>query len=183
MRIAKIAFIAGMFFFFVVTLSYSADVAKIGVADFQRILETSSAGKAARAEISKQGEKMKAELEKKGAEIEEIQKRLESEALVMSKEKREEKKREMRIRINDFKLLQKKYSEEFRLHESRLVNRIQKEIFGFVKEIGEKEGYLLIIEKREAGVLYSPNTIDITDELIRRSNARFAKKTGKTQVR
>ena len=177
MRIAKIVFIAIMFFFFVVAISYSADVAKIGVADFQRILETSSVGKAALSEISKQGEKMKVELEKKGAEIEEIQKRLESETLVMGKEKREEKKREMRIKINDFKLLQKQYSEELRVHESRLVNRIQKEIFGLVEDIGKKEGYLLIIEKRKAGVLYSPGTIDITDKLIQQSNAGFAVKT------
>ncbi len=181
MRIAKIAFIAIMFFFFVITLSYGADVAKIGVADFQRILETSSAGKAALSEISKQGEKMKIKLEKKGAEIEEIQKRLEGETLVMGKEKREEKKREMRIKINDFKLLQKQYSEELRAHESRLVNRIQKEIFELVENIGEKEGYLLIIEKRKAGVLYSPNTIDITDKLIQQSNAKFVVKTDKKE--
>ena len=40
-----------------VTSLHSADVAKIGIIDFQKILETSSAGKKAQAEISKQGKK------------------------------------------------------------------------------------------------------------------------------
>ena len=87
--------------------AYAADVAKIGVINFQRILGASSAGKYAQAEINKRGKKMESDLKKKEAEIEVIKKRLEREALVMSKEMREEKEREIRININDFKIMQK----------------------------------------------------------------------------
>ena len=45
--------------------------------------------------------------------------------------------------------------------------------------MGKKEGFLVIFEKREAGVLYSPDTIDITDRLIQRYNAIFSKKAAK----
>ncbi len=179
MRIGKTTFFATFFFFVTVTALYAADVAKIGVVDFQRILETSSAGKSAVAKIEKQGERMKAELMKKGAEIEEIQKKLEREALVMSKEMRDEKQRAVRIKINDFKILEKKYRLEFQQIENRLVTRIKKDIFELVEEMGKKEGYLLIVEKREAGVLYIPKTIDLTDKLIRQYNKKYAKKAGK----
>ena len=107
-------------FCFLIASSYGADVAKIGVVDFQRVLETSSAGKMAMAEINKQGKKMEADLKKKGEEIEAIKKKMEREALVMSKEMREEKEREFRININDFKVLQKKYMAEFKEHEKDL---------------------------------------------------------------
>ena len=42
--------------------SHSADVAKIGVVDFKKILETSNAGKSAQAEINKHGKKMEEDL-------------------------------------------------------------------------------------------------------------------------
>jgi len=171
----KTAFIAIILTFCcLVTFSYGADVAKIGIVDFQRVLEKSSAGKKAQAEISKQGKKMEADLKERGAEIEEIKKKLEREALVMSKEMRQEREREIRIKINDFKSLQKKYMADFKLKEQRFVGRIQKDILGMIEEIAKKEGYLLILEKREGGVIYAPKTNDITDKLIQMYNAKFA---------
>jgi len=159
--------------------SYGADVAKIGIVNFQRILETSSAGKKAMAEVNKRGKKIETDLKKKGEEIEAKKDKLEREALVMSKEMREEKEREIRININDFKSLQKKYVAEFKGHEERLVGRIQREVLQIITEMGKKEGFLLILEKREAGVMYFPNTIDITDRLIQKYNADFASKAEK----
>jgi outer membrane protein len=47
-----------------VVSSFAADVAKIGVIDLQRVLETSDAGKAAQVEITKKGLKMGDELKR-----------------------------------------------------------------------------------------------------------------------
>ena len=172
MRLEKISLILTvMFFFSVPGFSYGAAIAKIGVVDFQKILSTSDAGKSAQSEINKQGIKMEDDLKKKGNEIEEIKKKLERESLVMSKESRSEREREIRIKINDIKILKKRFAQDFKLLEKKLVNLIQKDIFKIVEEIGKKEGYLLVIEKREGGVLYFPSTIDITDELIHQYNA------------
>jgi outer membrane protein len=156
--------------------SLAADVAKIGVVDLQRVMETSDAGKAAQAQIKKQKEQMEADLKKKGTEIEQISQRLEREAMVMSKESREEKEREARIKLNDFKTLQKKYRSSLQELEKKLVTELRDDTIALVDEIGKKEGYLLIITR--VGVLYSPNSIDITDQLIKRLNERYAKKSG-----
>jgi outer membrane protein len=180
MRILKIAFVT-MFFSvcFFAASSYGADVAKIGVVNFQKILEKSDAGKKATAEINKRGKEMETSLKTKGEEIDATKKKLEREALVMSKEMREQKEREIRISINDFKTLKNKYMADFKQHEARLVRDIQKEVLEIVSEMGKKEGFLVIFEKREAGVLYSPDSIDITDRLIQKYNAIFSKKTSK----
>ena len=153
----------------------AADVAKIGVVNLQRVLETSNPGKAAQAEIKKQKEKMETDLKQKGAEIEQIRQRLERESMVMNKEAREEKEREARIKLNDFKSLQKRYRTELQTLEKRLVNQLQNELLAIVEELGKKEGYLLVISN--IGVLYSPKTIDITDKLIDQLNQRYAKKS------
>jgi outer membrane protein len=151
----------------------AADVAKIGVIDLQKVLETSSPGKSIQAELKKEKDKMESDLQQKGSEIEKLGKRLELEAMVMSKEMREEKEREQRIKINDFKTLQKKYRTELQKFEVKLMNQLKADINGIVEEIGKKEGYLLIINK--FGILYSPGSIDITDDLIRKLNDKFEK--------
>ena len=96
--------------------------------------------------------------------------------MVMSKETREEKEREIRIKLNDFKSLQQRYRTQLQNLEKKLVNALLKEVSSLVEEIGKKEGYLLIINN--TGVLYSPNSINITDQLIKQLNARYAKKSG-----
>lgn len=154
--------------------TYAADVAKIGIVDLQKILEKSEAGKVAQEDISNQGKKMKEELKGKEDEIVELKNRLEREAMVMSSEMREEKERDYRIKVNDLKLLQKKYLSEFKEIEKRLVGRLQKEIVEVVKELGKKEGYLMIIEKTV--VLYYPNANDITDDVIKVYDAKNKKK-------
>ena len=156
--------------------SLAADIAKIGVVDLQRVMETSDAGKSAQAQIKQQKEKMETDLKDKGAEIEQIRQRLEREAMVMSKESREEKEREVRIKLNDFKTLQKKYRNDLQELEKKLVTQLRDDTIALVAEIGKKEGYLLIISR--VGVLYSPNTIDVTDQLIKRLNEQHAKKSG-----
>jgi outer membrane protein len=151
----------------------AADVAKIGVIDLQKVLETSNHGKAIQTELKKEKDKMESDLKQKGSEIEKISKRLEREAMVMSKEMREEKEREQRIKINDFKTLQKRYRTELQKFEAELMSDLRADVKGIVEDIGKKGGYLLIVNK--LGILYSPSSIDITDELIQKLNANFAK--------
>lgn len=153
---------------------HAADVAKIGVVDFQRLFENSDAGKVIKTKVTEQGKKMESDLKAKGAEIEEMKKRFEREALVMSKDKREEKEREFRIKVNDIKVLKNKYEGELQALQKQLMGELQKETLEIINDIGKKEGYLLIMDSR--GVLYAPSTVDITDEVIKRYNAVNAKK-------
>ncbi|MDY6791402.1 MAG: OmpH family outer membrane protein [Thermodesulfobacteriota bacterium] len=153
--------------------SNAADVAKIGVVDIEKIINISNAGKAALAELHKQGEKMKAELEKRKAELEKMKKSLERQAAVMSKEAREEKKRELQIKIYDLKNLTNKYNSEIKKSEKEKIIKLKKEVFNITREIGKKEGYLIIIEKSVA--VYVPKTLDLTDKVIQEYNAGFKK--------
>ncbi len=150
--------------------SVSAEATRIGIVDFQKILELSNAGKAAQNEINAQGKLMENELKDKGREIEELEKKLERESLVMSREMREEKQRDLRIKVGDYKALQQKYMEDFKMLESRVINRIQKEVVGIIQDYGKKENFLMIVEKRSGGVVYAQSTIDITDTIIQLYN-------------
>jgi len=117
--------------------------------------------------------KMQAELEKKKSEIEETQKSIERQATVMSKDVREEKKRDLQIKIFDFKNLEKKYRSELRKNERKKLMGIQDKAFKIAQEIGKKEGYLIIFDKSVA--VYVPKTLDLTDKVIQEYNAGYKK--------
>ena len=155
---------------------FAADVAKIGVVNIQKILLTSAAGKSAKVEISKKAREMESTLNEKKSEIQKLQETLERESLVMSKEKREEKEREIRIKVNDIKVLKNKFEKDLKILENKVVQQIQKEFESLAQEIGREEGYLLIITNQT--VIYAPNTIDITDELIQKYDAAYSEKGG-----
>jgi outer membrane protein len=175
----KFALLASLLTIFVLTgLSFGADVAKIGIIDAQKILETSSAGKAARKKLKENYDNMKAELETKASEIEDLKKQLQREAMVMSQEKREEKERELRIKTEDLESLRKKYTLQMQQMEKNLVNLVQKDILAISEAMGKQEGYLLIMNT--TNVVYSPKSIDITDRLIEKYNEKFAQ--GETEV-
>ena len=156
--------------------AYGADVAKIGTFDFQRVLDVSSAGKEAQAQLQKQAKQMEADLKSKGAEIEESRKQFEREPLVMNKEMKDSKEREMRIKLNVFKQLQQRDTGVARELQFRLMGQIRGDLEKIVQEMGKKGGYLLIMERKEAGVIYTPSKIDISDELIKQYNAQWAQK-------
>ncbi len=151
-----------------------ADVAKIGVIDFQKIFEKSEAGKNIKQEINQQGRRMEEDLKFRGKQIEALKKQLEREALVMSREKRDEKEREFRIKINDLKSLKQKYEKEIQQLQKRLINRVRRQVLDIVTEIGKKEGYLLIIE--QIGVVYAPESVNLTDRVIQVYNERYKQK-------
>ena len=153
-----------------------ADAPKIGVVNLQTVLETSVAGKAAQNEIKGQKDKLEADLKQKGNELQELEKRLQREAMVMSKETREEKERELRIKASDFQAQQKKYRGDLQDLERKLMGQLQKDISDLVAEIGKKEGYQLIISN--IGVLYFQPAMDLTTRLIQDLNAKSGKKTG-----
>jgi outer membrane protein len=146
--------------------SLGAEMNKIGLVDFKKILETSLAGKAAQTEISVEGKKMEADLRQKGEEIQNLEKTLERERMVLSKEAREEKQRDARIKINDFKNLQAKYQADFKKLESETIKRIEDTVFSLVEQIAKDKEYLLVLEKRAGGVIYFKEALDITDLVI-----------------
>jgi outer membrane protein len=157
------------------TTALGADVAKIGIMDFQRILDASTMGKAAQEEINSKGKQWEATLNNKRDEIQEAQKNFERESLVMSKEQRMEKEREIRIQIGDFQKMQQEYGNAARQLQFEHVQRIRNQVEGIVQEIGKKAGYLMIIERKEGGVAYAPDSVDITDKVIKEYDAKAAK--------
>lgn len=156
--------------------SYSADVAKIGIFNFQNILNESSAGKIIQKQIADKNTESRNQLINEKKQIDKMKKDFQREVLVLGVEKQNEKTREIRIRENDFIQLEQQLAQGFKQLQNDLLNTFQKDVSEVVTEIGKKEGYLLILEKKQSGVVYSLDHIDITDTIIKQYNKKTAKK-------
>jgi outer membrane protein len=159
-----------------ISKTFAADVAKIGLVDIQKILSTSDAGKVTNEKWMAKVRELDEDLKTRGAAIEEENARYQREAAVMSQEARSEKERELKIKALDFQDLEKKYKADINAYQQTLMSQFRVDIMAVVDEMGKKEGYLLILEKRESGVVYAPSTIDITDKVIQEYDDAFAKK-------
>ena len=155
---------------------HGADVQKIVVVDVQKVMEESTAGRRSLGEIRSQGTKMEEILKEKQSEIEELKNALDQKALVMSDAAREEKEKDLREKIGDFKSLQRRYEDVLRDLNADLSQKMQKDVFEMAETMGKREGYTLIIDRRMGGVLYAPLALDITDKLIEEYNAMDAKR-------
>lgn len=173
----KIVLVGAALFFILGIYAYAADVSKIGVVDFRKILEESNTGISGRAEIKKQGEMMEVDLKKKGAELDALKKQYEKNAMVSKKDVMEEKELELKTKYEKFMILQKQYNADIQKLQSDFFVGLKKEVDLVVDEICKKGKYQIIIEKN--AVFYSPPSVDITDEVIQKLNAKPAPKSGK----
>jgi outer membrane protein len=160
-------------------MGYCAEVVKLGTVNFQRIFENSTAGKVVKEQINSEGRRMEQDLKQNGDQIKALEKRLEQDAGIMSKQAREEQRWELERKISDVQALKKKYDRSIQELQVQLVNEVRQGVLAVIQEYGKKEGYLMIVE--DISVVYTPENLDVTDEIVKRYNASYAKQGKKNQ--
>ncbi|HSL61002.1 MAG TPA: OmpH family outer membrane protein [Desulfotignum sp.] len=153
----------------------AAESPKIGVINFEKIMRESSAGKMNQKTLNDRGQELKEKLEKEKQALDELGRSFEKEALVLSDEKKRDRERDFRNQVEDFRIKQQEYANEMKNLEIKMVNDMQKAVFDLANELGKKENYLMILERKNAGVIYIPDQVDITDLIIQKYNAITAK--------
>jgi outer membrane protein len=121
-------------------------------------------------------EQLQGKLQAEEKKVQDMAAALEREALVLSSEKKLERQRELRDKADDLKKMNADYTQEMKIMQNKRVNQIQKDVFDITNKIGKTQGYIVIIERRVAGVIYAADKVDITDEIIKEYNSIYAKK-------
>lgn len=150
---------------FLAALPAAAAELKIGIVDFQKILMESKSGKKIDADLKKERQRMESDFEVKKKELDDLKKKLERESMVMSREMREEKEIELRVKLKGAQDLEKQYRQELMKQEQSEVKQLQQEVLEIVEELGKKEKFTFITSK--LGVLYADSAIDLTDRVIK----------------
>ena len=151
--------------------------AKIAVIDVQKVLATSTAGKAAYERLKK----MQEERISKAKAMEDELRKLETELTTKRLSLSEDKVAELTRSINDRKIAMQRYAQdadrEVAEARDRALLELENRIKPVIDALGKEMGLAAIFNKFESGLVYASDAIDLTDTVITKFNPAAAAPT------
>jgi outer membrane protein len=145
---------------------------KIGYVDLQRALNEVEEGKTAKALLQKDFSEKQKQLDVKKAEFEKLQADFEKQAVVMSEQARKDKAQDLDRRARELQALFVNLQKDLSDREREATRGIFDRMAAIAREIAEADGFTYVLEKG-GGIVYAPASLDLTNELIRKYNARY----------
>jgi len=144
----------------------AADV-KFAVVDIQKFQDSSIAFQKVRAQIKARFDALQDELDRERDALMKLDEDLKKQRMMLSLDAQEDMQRELEKKRRYYKYLQEDLSQELKSIEVDAIKKTMKELETVVKDLAEKEGYTLILEKRTLGLMYYDPSVDITDKVIK----------------
>lgn len=145
---------------------------KIGIVDLQRALNESGAGRKAKDSFKGEFEKMQDGLKREKESLDRIKDDLDKKSTVLSDDQKKTKMEDFERRRRDLRRKLEDSDAELRKKDQELTGSILKDLAVVIQEIGEREGYTVILENSSSSVLYGSKSIDITDSVIKAFDAK-----------
>jgi outer membrane protein len=161
-----------VFWMALVPLAWGSEPIKIAYVDIQKALNLCEAGKEAKKQITLEVERMRRNFVGKQKELEKLKEDLEKRGSVLSEAARKEKERDYQAKLRDLQRMERDYQEELQRKERELTESVLKKLEAIVKKLGEDGKYTVILERTHAGIIYIPNSLDLTDEVIKISDQK-----------
>lgn len=161
----------------------SAQAAKVAVVDLQRAINETEDGRKAKDRLKKLFESRQQGLDKKQQELKKLKDELDQQKNVLSRDALESKVESYQKQLVDLQQVYVDYQRELAEKEGELTKSIVARMERILRRIGQTEGYSLILERGEAGVIYVPGNLDVTDVVIQRYNAGEGAEGGEGKAR
>lgn len=148
----------------------SAKDMKIGIVDLDMAVGATTEGKTAREELEKKKREAELELQPMIERYQQLTDEYQKKRVVLSPEKL----REMELDITELQSrLEGKQAEvqsRLRVDFERLVGPLREKLARVVDEIGREDGYSMILMKNTPGVMFSDESMDVTELVIKKFN-------------
>jgi outer membrane protein len=148
-----------------------AQAAKIAVVDLQRAINETEDGRKAKDRLKKLFESRQQGLDKKQQDLKKLKDELDTQKNVLSREALETKVESYQKLLAELQQVYVEYQRELAEKEGELTKSIVERMERILRRIGQSEGYSMIVERGEAGVIFVPTNYDLTDVVIQRYNA------------
>jgi outer membrane protein len=153
------------------TLAAAADF-KLALVDRERALLASEKGKEAQKTLSQLQEKKKKELEPRSTQCKKLQEEIESQKFVLSEDAMQQKGMEAQRCQRDLERDFQAAKDEIVMQQQSLLGPLAKKLEEVVTALGKEKEFDLILDRSTPGVLYAPDTTDVTELVIKRLNGQ-----------
>lgn len=145
---------------------------KIGVADAQKILLNSSKGKQVQAELEAIRKQKETELNTLTENVKRMEKDLQAKAASMSEQTLQERTRELNTLKTELARRSEDAQRELSTETNKKLQEMEKSIMPVINKYGKENGFTVIYDISQAGIMYYDSTIDVSDAIIAELNAQ-----------
>jgi outer membrane protein len=144
---------------------------RIAVVDLQRALNETEDGRRAKARLKRLFKQRQQELDKAQGELKSLKEEFDEQADTLSDTARQERLDAIQKQFVELQSTYVEYQRELAEKEAEMTQEIIARMETILRRVGQEEGYTLIMERNEGGVIFVPGNLDLTDVVIQRYNA------------
>jgi outer membrane protein len=145
---------------------------KLGYVDLQRALNEVEEGKVAKSALKREFDQKQKLLDDKQEELKRLKADFDKQAVVMAEDARRDRQNELDRKLMEVQGLFMQLQKELSERERDATRGIFDKMNAIIREIAEADGFTMVFERGDAGLMYAPPSLDLTNELIRKYNAR-----------
>ena len=150
--------------------AHADDGVKIAIIDMQKAIQTSDAGKKAKAELETAFNKKKKELQTEESALKKLQEDFQKKQAALSETAKKDQQAKMQERFVKYQQLLQASQAEIQKKEQEMSEPIIAKIREKAADVAKKKGYTLVLEKNQNVVIYSLEKDEITDEVMKAMN-------------
>lgn len=158
--------------FVVAPPAVAAEGPKVAVVDFQKALDAVQDGEAARKKLDAAMKDKQASIKTMETQLKAMKDEYDKQSLILSEAARKQKEQEFMNAQMQYQQAAQQSEQEMQQMYVQLMEGLLAKMRAIAGELGKEKGYDLILETSAGGVVYWGNTLDITQDLITRYNAK-----------
>jgi outer membrane protein len=147
------------------TSAANAEV-KIGYVDLQKAVQNTKAGKEAKSGLEKEFKAKEAELKKKEAALKKMTEDFEKKAALLSDDARKKQEIEIQKEMLKFRQTVAQSQQDISTKERTVTQPILEQMAKTIEAVAKRDGYTMILEKRDQNILWASETVDATSAVV-----------------
>jgi outer membrane protein len=145
---------------------------KVGVVDIEQALNSTDEGKAAREELSRKQREADSQVQPMVDQYKQLQEEMKGKRYVLSDEALFAKQADLLELQNKIDNKIKELEGQLKIEQGKMIAPLEKKLGDIIEAIGKENGFTLILQRNSGAVLYTRETLDITDMVVERFNKK-----------
>ena len=157
----------------------NAQETKIVYVDGQRIVNESIAGKDAIKRLKSIKVDKQAEIDRREEDLKRLREDLSVKSPAMSEDAKNKQEMEYQRKMKELNRFIKDAQDDLHARYKELIDPISKDLDDIINSYGKKHNIGLILDRRQSGIVYASDRIDITDKIIGLYNKAYKQRSKK----
>lgn len=139
---------------------------RVGVIDVQRLVVESKTGKEVLDDLKNLREQKSAEGETLQQEVQDLQTRVQDGRQALSDGKVSELEKQLEDKLIELRRFADDTERVLQKEQDQAFARIEREVMPIIARVGEEQGFTLLFNKYESGLVFATEQVDITDLIL-----------------